>query len=146
MRVLIDADACPVKNIIISECKKYEIPVIMYFDNAHEYEDNYSKVVIVDRGKDSVDLKLVNETKLDDIVVSSDYGLLAMALSKKAKCITFNGKIVNDNNIHSLLQSRFISQKLRKMNKHQKGPKKRTHKNNSEFKKGFINLIKNNIE
>ena len=42
---------------------------------------NYSDVVTVSAGADAVDFKLVNLCTRDDIVVTQDYGVAAMALS-----------------------------------------------------------------
>ena len=61
MKIIVDADACPVKEEILSVAKKNQIEVIMYFDTSHVYEDGYSQVFIVDKGADSVDFALMNK-------------------------------------------------------------------------------------
>lgn len=144
MRILVDADACPVKKEILKLAKQYELDVHMFFDNSHVYEDGYSTVYILDKGADSVDYALINKTKPNDIVVSQDYGVATMALSKKAYPINQNGLVYNDDNIMVLLSDRATSAKLRK-HKHTKGPKKRTMQNNIDFYTNLEKLIKNNL-
>ena len=41
MRILVDADACPVVSIVEKIAKKYEIPVILLCDTNVHYEMDY---------------------------------------------------------------------------------------------------------
>lgn len=141
MRILVDADACPVKEIIIEEAKKNNICVIIYIDSSHVYESDYARVVICDTAKDSVDYKIIEESKVNDLIITNDYGLSALGLSKKCNILTFNGLIIDNNNIESLLNIRYLGVKSRKENKHISGPPKRNEDMNINFKKNLIFLI-----
>lgn len=141
MQILVDADACPVKQIIVEEAKKRNIPVTMIIDTSHELNDGYSEVITVDKARDSVDIKLINILTSEDIVVTQDYGVAAMALGKGAKAINQNGLIYNDNNIDELLFSRFIGQKLRRAGKTTNTSKKRTKEDDENFRVKFIMLL-----
>ena len=142
MRILVDADACPVKKIIVELASKNGIEVLMFFDNAHVYEDEYSKVFIIDKGADSVDYFLINRALPNDIVVTGDYGLASMALAKKTFPISPRGLIYNEENIMGLLTQRAFSQKLRK-HKNLKGPKKRVSNDDEKFRKSLNDIISN---
>ena len=144
MRILVDADACPVKEIVLELAKKYQLETHMFFDNSHVYEDGYSTVYILDKGADSVDYFLINKTLPGDIVVTQDYGVASMALAKKALPIHQNGIVFTNDNMITFLESRRMHQKLRK-HKNLKGPKKRTHKDDQKFKKQLDNLISSNL-
>lgn len=144
MRILVDADACPGKKIIVRLAKKYKLEVQMFFDNSHEYKDGYSEVFILDRGADSVDYFLINKLQKGDIVVTQDYGVATMALSKLCFPINQHGLVYNNDNIMSLLQQRATNQKLRK-HKKMKGPKKRTPKDDEKFEISLNNLINCNL-
>lgn len=141
MRILVDADACPVKKEILDIAKKDNIEVHMFFDNSHEYSDGYSTVYILDKGADSVDYALINKSLKGDIIVTQDYGVATMALSKKAYAINQNGLVYDDDNIMSLLTNRAMNQKIRR-HKNMKGPKKRTKQNNIDFSNSLEKLIK----
>ena len=143
MTVIIDADACPVIKIAIDESKKYGIPVTCVCDTAHEINSDYATTIIVDKGRDSTDLTVVNLCSEGDIVITQDYGVASMALAKKAICINQNGLIYNENNIDMLMALRHIaSTERRKSSKHHlKGPKKRTSENDLAFRNSFIKLI-----
>ncbi|MFP4698445.1 MAG: YaiI/YqxD family protein [Eubacteriales bacterium] len=144
MQILVDADACPVKELIVKIAKEFNLSVTMFFDNAHVYEDGYSKVVILDQGRDSVDFELIIHVKEGDIVVTQDYGVATLALSKNAKVINQNGMIYTHNNIDSLLFQRHMSAQLRRQGKRIKSSKKRSKSDNASFEYNFLKLIKGN--
>jgi uncharacterized protein YaiI (UPF0178 family) len=141
MRILVDADACPVKNIIVRIAKEYNIPVIMFVDTSHIINDGYSEVKTVDKSRDSVDIALINKVLSGDIVVTQDFGVAAMALPKGAKAINQNGLIYSDDNIDRLLFERHIGQKVRRHGGRTSGPAKRTEEDNLRFEMMFKSLI-----
>lgn len=141
MKILVDADACPVKSIIVKIAKYYSLEVIMFFDTSHVYEDDYSKVLIIDKGRDSVDFALINYLKSSDIVITQDYGVASLALSKKAYVLNQNGLIYTNENIDTLLYNRYLSQKIRRSGGKTKGPKKRSKLNDISFEKSLVKLI-----
>jgi len=142
MQILVDADACPVKQIIVRLAKNYNIPVTMLIDTSHELNDGYSRVITVDKQADSVDYALIGLLTCNDIVVTQDYGLAAMALGKKAKVINQNGVIYTNENIEKLLMERYIGQKIRRSGGRTKGPSKRTKEDNARFEIAFEKLLK----
>lgn len=141
MKILVDADACPVKEMIVEEAKKRNIEVIMVIDTSHVINDGYSTVITVDKARDSADIKLINITKENDIVVTQDFGVAAMALGRKAFAINQNGLIYNDGNINSLLMERHIGQKIRRSGGRTGSIKKRTSENDLNFKHSFIEIL-----
>jgi len=141
MRILVDADACPVKEIIVRLAKSKEIPVIMLADTSHHIYDSYSTVITVDKAADSVDFALIGLLACDDVVVTQDYGLASMALGKGAKAINQNGLVYTCSNIDRLLMERFIGNKIRRGGGRTKGPAKRTKEDDVRFEKSFDELL-----
>lgn len=141
MKILVDADACPVKNIIIEVAKEYNVEVNMYFDTSHEYDDDYSKVFIVDKSKDSVDINILNNMFKNDIIVTGDYGLASLVISKGGYAINQNGLIYSSNNMDKLLFERFLGVKNRKSNIKTKNMKKRDKRHDIIFRNNLIKLI-----
>ncbi len=146
MQILVDADACPVKNIIIRIAKEHGIPVIMIIDTSHELNDGYSTVITVDKARDSVDIKLINMVQKNDIVVTQDYGVAAMGLGKGAKVLNQNGLIYSDNNIDRLLFERHLGQKIRRAGGRTGTIRKRSKENDEAFEKALLMLIKSETE
>ena len=85
--ILVDADACPVVPIIIRVAKEFYIPVTLFCDTNHIMHSDYAQIRIIGAGADAVDFALINACSQNDIVVTQDYGLAAMVLSKKAYAI-----------------------------------------------------------
>ncbi|WP_297596082.1 YaiI/YqxD family protein [uncultured Cetobacterium sp.] len=142
MKILIDADACPVVDLTIDIAKSFQKEVFIFCDNAHEIYRDFSKTFIITQGADAVDFALLSEVKENDIVVTQDFGLASMVLTKNAHAINQNGLIYNKFNIESLLFSRHMSQKLRNSGKRTKGPKKRTKDDDLNFEQNFTDLLK----
>lgn len=141
MKILVDADACPVKKIIVNIAKSKNIHVIMLIDTSHEIDDGYSEVIVVDKSRDSVDFALVNKVEKGDIVVTQDYGVAAMALAKGAKVINQNGLIYSDKNMDKLLFERHLSQKVRRSGGRIAGSSKRTIEQDKKFEEAFKFLL-----
>ena len=141
MQILVDADACPVKQIIVRLAKQKNIPVIMLIDTSHELHDGYSRIITVDKQADSVDYALMGLLTRDDIVVTQDYGLAAMVIGKGAKAVNQNGLIFTDTNIDRLLMERHIGQKIRRSSGRTKGPPKRTKEDDVRFEAVFEQML-----
>lgn len=143
MKILIDADGCPVVDITIEVAKKLGIEVILMCDTSHIFNKQGIETIILSKGADSVDFALVNKVKKDDIVVTQDYGLAAMVLAKSGNPISQNGKLYTSENIDQLLFTRHISKKARNAGSRMKGPKKRQKEDDINFKDNLIKLINN---
>ncbi|MDP4093455.1 MAG: YaiI/YqxD family protein [Bacillota bacterium] len=141
MKILVDADACPVKHIILKVSKGYGIPVIMFVDTSHILNDGYSEIITVDKARDSVDIALANKASKGDIVVTQDFGVAAMVLPKGARALNQNGLIFSDENMDRLLFERHLSQKVRRSGQRTKGPGKRTREDDERFEKALKDII-----
>ena len=141
MRILVDADACPVKEIIVRLAKERNIPVTMLIDTSHQLNDGYSTIITVDKQADSVDFKLMGLLTAVDIVVTQDFGLAAMVLGKGATAINQNGLVFSNDNFDKLLMERHIGAKVRRGGGRTKGPAKRTKEDNDRFESAFVKLL-----
>ena len=141
MRILVDADACPVREIILREAKRREIPVIMIIDTSHELHDGYSQVITVDKGRDSVDFKLISLLLPTGIVVTQDFGVAAMALGKGARALNQNGMAYTAENMDRLLFERHLGQKIRRGGGRTANPRKRTPDDDRAFETELIRLL-----
>lgn len=145
MKILIDGDGCPVIDLTIKISKKFNIDVIIMCDTSHVFNKEGAKTMMFSKGADSVDFALINLVQKDDIVITQDYGLAAMAINKASYVINQNGLIYTNDNIDMLLYNRHISKKVRKSGGRVKGPKKRTNEDNINFEKTLIEVCKKSI-
>lgn len=145
MKIIVDADACPGKQIIEKAAKENNVKVIMYCDISHTITSSYSEVRYVDKGFQSVDMALINVTEKGDIIVTQDYGVAAMALGRKAYAISPKGYIYDNDNMDRLLFERHISAKVRRSGGKTSNPKKRIKEDDERLYYNLLNLIKMNL-
>ena len=143
MQIFVDADACPVVDIIEKIAEKYNIKTTLLCDTNHVLYSDYSEVIVVGAGADAVDYKLISLCHRGDIVVSQDYGVAAMALGKAAYAIHQSGRWYTDENIDRMLMERHLTKKARRSShkNHIKGPKKRTEEDDERFAQSFEKMI-----
>lgn len=144
MKIIVDADACPVVGIVEKIAKQEEIPVILVCDTAHIFQTSYSRVITVEKGADSADFKIVTLSEKGDIVVTQDYGVASMCLGKKVYPIHQSGKWYTLENIDQMMFERHIAKEVRRKSKknHLKGPRKRTKEDDEHFEEALRRLIK----
>ena len=126
MTIYVDADACPVKQIVERIAEQYGIPLIFLCDTSHTLSPAYGEVRVIGEGADAVDLALINLCHAGDIVVSQDYGVAALALGKKCYCIHQSGRWYTDDNIDTLLME----------------PAKRTEEDDLRFAASFERMVR----
>ena len=143
MRILVDADACPVIGIVERVAKAHGIPVTLLCDTNHVLKSDYSDVKVISAGADAVDFALINLCRRDDVVVTQDYGVAALAIGKGAFAIHQSGMLYTQDNIDQMLMERHLARKARmgKGKHHLKGPKKRAREEDEAFEKEFADLL-----
>ena len=143
MRILVDADACPVVKLTERTAKKYGVAVVLFCDTNHVLQSDYSEVRTIGAGADAVDFALTAECRRGDIVITQDYGVAAMVLTKGAYGLHQSGMRYTDENIDRLLMERHLAKKARmsKAKHHMKGPKKRTEEDDARFLQALESLL-----
>ena len=141
MKIFLDADGSPVRKEVVKVAKAYNIELIMISNVNHDIQESYGKVIQVDQGIDSADYKILSMASSHDLIITQDYGLASLALSKKAYAMHQDGWFFNENNIDTLLSQRALAQKARISKVRLKGNKKRDPSQNKIFEdalKAFI--------
>lgn len=141
MKVLIDADACPVTGIAVNLCKRFSVPCVLLCDTAHTIYKDGAETLVFDKGSDSVDFALVNRTAPGDIVITQDYGLASMCLGRGVRVLHQDGWEYTMDNISGLMEQRHIAKKHRMAGGRIKGPAKRTKAQDIAFEKSFQHLL-----
>lgn len=142
MKIFIDADGCPVVRNTVKMAKQFEIDCVIICDTAHRIEIDNAETIVVDQGADSADFRLVNLIGKGDIVITQDYGLAAMCLSKQAVVLNQDGRQYTEENISGLLEFRAIGKKIRRSGGRTKGMPKRTMQQNLDFEGALKDILK----
>ncbi|MBT2655040.1 YaiI/YqxD family protein [Bacillus sp. ISL-18] len=146
MKIYVDADACPVKDVVIFEGRKANIPVILvtsfsHFSNAEQ--PSGVETVYVDSGADAADYRIMKLAEAGDIIITQDYGLASLGLAKGNIVLHHKGFRYTNENIDQLLQTRYFSAMARKSGKRTKGPKPFTAEDREQFRTLFKEVISN---
>ena len=141
MKVLIDADACPVVDIAVRLCRKAGIPCLLLCDTAHACYKDGADTLVFDKGADSVVFALVNRVSSGDIVITQDYGLASMCLGKRARILHQDGWEYTLDNISGLMEQRHAAKKHRLAGGRIKGPSKRTKAQDIAFEAALQQLL-----
>lgn len=141
MRILVDADGCPVVDIVLRCAKEADVPVLLVCDNAHRMERPGAETLVVDRGADSADLALVNRVQAGDVVVTQDYGLAALCLAKHAVVLHQDGYPYTDDTIDSMLMARHTARKVRRAGGRLRGPAPRTRQQDEAFSRCLREIL-----
>lgn len=146
MKVLIDADACPVVDITMELCRKHGVRCILLCDTAHTIRREGADTLVFDKGADSVDYALVNRAEPGDIVITQDYGLASMCLARNARVLHQDGWEYTPWNIDTLLLQRHEARKLRSAGGRTKGPSKRQSQQDHAFSLALEKLLQQIVQ
>ncbi|WP_378955697.1 DUF188 domain-containing protein [Pelosinus sp. sgz500959] len=133
MKILVDADACPKKvlQICMELGRRYAVAVWTVASFNHNIISDYH--VVVGDNDQETDIKVLNLSEARDIIITQDWGLAAMVLGKKTRCISPAGREFRNDNIDFLLEERDMKAKLRRSGGKTKGPSKRTGEEDRRF-------------
>lgn len=143
MRILVDADATPSIDLITQFAKENKIELILYIDDSHFIQNSYATIIQVSKGFQSVDIRISNDIKKQDILITQDYGLAVIGLCKKSVVVHPKGFIYDNTNIDTILYERYLNSKNRKINHHIKGPKKRAKQDDINLLNSLKKIIQN---
>lgn len=141
MKVLIDADGCPVVDLAVQLCNAFRVQCVILCDTAHELSYHSAEILTLDKGTDSVDFALVNRVNPGDLVITQDYGLASMCIAKQARVLHQDGWEYTQYNMDALLFQRYATRKFRASGGHMKGPSKRNQAQNESFKNTLTQIL-----
>lgn len=145
-KILIDADGCPVVDIVLRLGEQYGISCLILCDTAHVFSRTGAQTLVFDKGADSVDYALVNRVAPGDLVITQDYGLASMCLARNARVLHQDGWEYTRDNIDALLLVRHDSRKYRASGGRMKGSRKRSHEQNVAFEHALGALLQTTVQ
>lgn len=126
-RILVDADACPVREEIFRVAGRLGCEVVLVSNGSRPIrppEEKFVRQVIVAEGADAADDWIVEQASAADVVTTADIPLAARALEKGARALSFKGHDWTEQNIGSALAGREVNRHLREMEQARGGPQR----------------------
>lgn len=144
MHIYIDADASPVKDIVIEEAVARKMNVTLVTSISHfstvQYPENV-QTVYVDTGAEAADYRIMQLIHKGDLLITQDYGLASLCLGKGCIVLHHTGFRYTAENIDQLLQTRYLSAMARKSGKRTKGPKAFTNEDREKFRASLQTVL-----
>jgi len=130
VRVLVDADACPVRTEITRAAERHGLEAL-FFANSSQTSAEDSRpprrasrqTERVGDGPDAADFAIATRCREGDIVVTDDIGLASLAASKGARAISSRGRIFSPDLLPALLEERHRARKARRAGRRTRGPR-----------------------
>lgn len=139
MQVIVDADACPVLQIIRRVCAAAGVRVITVSSFRHEIGG--PDHVMVGPEPQAADMAVINRTSGGDVVVTQDWGLAALALAKGAHALSPWGHRFREDEMDGRLAQRAMNARLRRGGVRLPGPKRRTADDDRNFTASLEGLL-----
>ena len=134
MQILVDADACPVKNEIYRVAERYGLKVYVVSNSYLGVpRDPRIELVVVSDGFDAADNWIAEHAQAGDIVVTADIPLADRSLKAGAAVIGSTGVPFTSSSIGMAMASRELMSNLRAMGEVTGGPKPMTQRDRSRF-------------
>ncbi len=100
--IWIDGDACPapIKEIIYRASEKKRIPVRIVANRMQKIPKvKWIQIIVVDKGDDVADQKIVAESAAGDLVITADVPFAQQLVAKQVHVITPSGDVMDMENI-----------------------------------------------
>jgi len=114
LQILVDADACPVKDEAVRVASRHGVPIVFVANfGLRPSRDPLISNVMVPQGADAADDWIVDHAQAGDIVVTADIPLAGRALAKGAVVLGPTGRPFTASSIGMALAMRELNQHLR---------------------------------
>lgn len=114
IRILVDGDACPVKDEVLRVAQRHGVPVSIVANSYLRLPARRDvELVVVEQGPDVADDHIVERADGDSIVVTADIPLADRCLKAGAKVIAPNGKPFTIDSIGAAMATRSLMEDLR---------------------------------
>jgi uncharacterized protein len=115
VRIVVDADSCPVKGEILEAAGRHRADVVMVASLSHQIDcRGLARVIQVDNEAERADLVIINTVRAGDIVVTGDHGLASLVSMRGGRALSPRGAIYREREMDSLLASRHTARRARR--------------------------------
>lgn len=139
--ILIDGDACPVKDEAIRVAERHQLPVLIVANRWHRIDHYLVSQVVAQLGADAADDIIAERAQPGDVVVTADIPLAQRCLEKGAKPIDPRGRPFEEANIGMQMAMRELMKGLRETGEITGGPAGFTKQDRSRFLDGLEKAV-----
>lgn len=144
MKIIVDADACPVviKEILFKAAQRTKVEVIFIANHIIRVPPSpYLKSIQVPAGFDVADHEVVAQCNVDDLVITSDIPLAAEVIEKGGHALSSRGEMFDKQTIRSLLNTRDFMETMRASGFQSSGPAPLAQRDRKAFADNLDRLL-----
>lgn len=142
LHIIVDADACPVKQEIFRVAKRCGLKVTLVANSQIQAPiEDWIELVKVAGSLDAADDWIVERVAEDDIVISADIPLVSRCIKKRARVLSPKGYVFTEASIGNALATRDLMTHLRETGLNTGGPPPFEKKDRSKFLQSLDSLI-----
>ena len=144
--VFVDADACPVTREAITVARTHHVPVVLVGNetqNLARYAERPGvESLSVGNGPDAADYAIVSRLSPNDVVVTDDLGLVAMAMGRGSRALSFRGRVYLAATIDAELAVRHAEQRHRRAGGRTRGPSPLAEEDKQRFRDELARMLR----
>jgi uncharacterized protein YaiI (UPF0178 family) len=145
MRLIVDGDACPVKDLILRTALRLQVPLLLVSNKPMAFgREPGVTAVIVPAGPDEADRWIADTVTPEDLVITADIPLAAAVVAKGAVAVGHRGELFDEANIKERMAMWALHRSLREEGLEVGGPKSFAQQDRSKFSATFdrqLNLL-----
>lgn len=143
MKILVDADACPVRAEVLEAARARGVHVLFVASVCHDIAVPCDGVelLLVDNEADAADWAILGRCEPGDIVVTGDHGLASLVLVRRARALSPRGRIYTESQVDSMLAARHAARRARRGGTRRPGPKAMTDADRAAFRHALEELL-----
>ena len=142
IEIVVDADACPVKDEVYRVAGRYGVKVTIVANSPIRVpRDPAIEQIVVEAGPDAADDWIAARVGRGSIVVTADIPLASRCVKSGAEVLTATGKRFTDASIGMALATRNLMDHLRSTGQTTAGPKAFSARDRSSFLSALDNAV-----
>lgn len=140
--LLVDGDACPVKDEIYVVATRYGVGVALVANTRLHVPAGFGvKMIVVDGAPDAADDWIAENARRGDVVVTADIRLASRCLVAGAFVLGTDGRPFTEDSIGGALATRDLKEALRETGTLSGGPRALTPRDRSRFASKLDELV-----
>ena len=134
VEILVDADACPVKDEIYAVAARYGLRVILVANQRLSIPEGLGiRMVRVGAEPDAADDWIAENLRPSDVIITADIPLAARCLAAGSRVLGTNGEPFNEDSIGNAVALRGLKTELRERGMNTFGPRPLSPRDRSRF-------------
>lgn len=143
MRLIVDGDACPVKDLILRAAARMDLPMILVSNRPMGFGNEPGvTAVLVPEGPDQADRWIAETVSPEDLVITADIPLAAAVVARGSVALGHRGEVFDADSIGEAKARWTLMNSLREQGLDLGGPKPFSAKDRAAFANALERLLR----